>query len=369
MSTLSHLSPSPLPLVWLITGATSGFGLHLVKHLLYRPNCEDLVIATGKERSIHILHSLASTLPSEIGSRLRIWELDITTPPSQITDSFRSALADWASGSPAWKDIGIDVLVNNAGYGPGGIMEECGGEASGLRRCYEVNVFGQVGVTNALLPGIRARARDRAAAGDSETKPTIVFIGSRSTWKMAGPLTGLYSSSKAALHAIVDAYRSELAIFGIKVLGVQPGGFRTNTVRTVGYEKILAHVDGTSGVQDPSHGEKVVISPRTFLPSLPLDQEDRPQRIPPADDPNAYAALNEIGHKFLLGRAGKEDGDPEKAVKVIVDVVKGEGPSKDLPFPNWLSLGPDCVKDIRERCESVLKEVALWEDISCGTNF
>jgi len=370
MSTLSHQPPSQLPSVWLITGATSGFGLHLVKHLLFRPHCEDLVIASGKERSIHILHSLASTLPSDIGPRLRILELDITTPPSQIKDSLRSALADWASKSPVWTDVGVDVLVNNAGYGSAGVMEECGGEANGLRQCFEVNCFGHVGVTNALLPGMRARAR--LSASNAGVKPTIVFMGSRSAWKTSGPLTGLYNSSKAALHAITDAYRSELATFGIRVLGIQPGGFRTNTIRTAGYERILARVNDVSrenSARSDSKETEEGISPRFFLPSHPGVQEGRPLRIPPADDPNVYGTLNEMGSKFLLGRAGKEDGDPEKAVKVIADVVKGEGPSRHLPFPNWLALGPDCVNDIRERCDSVLKDVAVWEDISCGTDF
>jgi len=56
-------------------------------------------------------------------------------------------------------------------------------------------------------------------------------------------------------------------------------------------------------------------------------------------------------------------------VKVIANGVIGEGPSRNLPFPNWLTLGPNCVKGIRERCDSVLKEVVIRDDISCGADF
>jgi hypothetical protein len=106
------------------------------------------------------------------------------------------------------------------------------------------------------------------------------------------------------------------------VLGVQPGAFRTNTVRLAGHES-RSH-------GGPSSNDKTVtepaLSPRTFLPLLVNSStgEERGLYQHPTDDPDAYKGQIEMARKSLASRAGKEPGDPEKAVKVLVNVVKGE---------------------------------------------
>lgn len=223
-------------------------------------------------------------------------------------------------------------------------------------------------------------------------------------------MTGLYTSSKAALHALVDTYATELAPFGIKVIGVQPGAFRTNTVRLVHYEDGLHKVVEGKGAESIAATEAgsekkeepiVELSPRTFLPLLGTHSsesgKERGLYQHPSDNLTAYKAQIDAGKKWLIDRAGKEPGDPEKAVKVLVDVVKGEfrawdsspffflgpfvqfslsylssiageGVALNKPTPKWLTLGRDSVEDIRDKCALVLKQVEEWEEVACATD-
>ncbi|KAF8190434.1 hypothetical protein K438DRAFT_2018754 [Mycena galopus ATCC 62051] len=170
--------------VWLITGASSGFGLSLVSSVLARG---DRVIATS-----------------------RSLELDVTAGPELLQCRIKEAVALWGT---------IDVLVNNAGSCHLGILEE-GGSAL-LRKQYEVNVFGLLDVTNACLPYLRA-----------QNKATIVIMGSRSAWTCENMGIGAYGSSKAAVHAVAETLSVEVAPFNIRVLIVEPSAFRTRMVRT-----------------------------------------------------------------------------------------------------------------------------------------
>ncbi|KAF8146998.1 hypothetical protein K438DRAFT_1922140 [Mycena galopus ATCC 62051] len=176
--------------VWLITGASSGFGLSLVSSVLARG---DRVIATS--RSLEVLQHLEGT-----SENLRLLQLDVTAGPELLQCRIKEAVALWGT---------IDVLVNNAGSCHLGILEE-GGSAL-LRKQYEVNVFGLLDVTNACLPYLRA-----------QNKATIVIMGSRRA----------YGSSKAAVHAVAETLSVEVAPFNIRVLIVEPSAFRTRMVRT-----------------------------------------------------------------------------------------------------------------------------------------
>jgi hypothetical protein len=159
------------------------------------------------------------------------------------------------------------------------------------------------------------------------------------------PQTGIYTSSKAALHAIVDTYTGELRPFGIKVLGVQPGGFRTNTIRLASYENGLTPTEEATEANSLKFRDAVeggqeakthpideipapLLSPRTLLPHSPSYLAIE-----------AYRPHAEAAQAMLLARAGKELGDPRKAVKVIVDVVLGELHPLDtlsISFPSYL---------------------------------
>ncbi|KAF7369114.1 NAD(P)-binding protein [Mycena venus] len=173
--------------VWLITGTSSGFGECLVKSVLARG---DRVIATA--RSLPKIRHLAQS------ENIRLLELDIVSGEEAIKNVIAQAVELWGR---------IDVLVNNAGYGAKGIVEETG--SSQLRLQYETNVFGTLDVTTAVLP---------LHAGSEHKSPP-----------------GLYASSKAALRVISESMAAEIEQFGIRTLIVEPAAFRTNSLTATDY--------------------------------------------------------------------------------------------------------------------------------------
>jgi short-subunit dehydrogenase len=114
---------------------------------------------------------------------------------------------------------GVDVLVNNAGYGLMGALEDISPDA--IRRLFEVNVFGLLAFTQAFLPGMRSRRRGR------------IVILSSAAGRVSTPFTGAYSASKFALEALSDALRLELAPFGIQVVLIEPGPIPTHFGRAL----------------------------------------------------------------------------------------------------------------------------------------
>lgn len=116
---------------------------------------------------------------------------------------------------------GLDVLINNAGYGAMGPLLDGGVPA--MQRQFETNVFSIVGVTRALFPVLR------------RAKGLVVNIGSVSG-VLVTPFAGAYCASKAAVHALSDALRMELAPFGIRVMEVQPGAIATSFAKNAGHE-------------------------------------------------------------------------------------------------------------------------------------
>ncbi|MFP3493935.1 SDR family oxidoreductase [Pseudomonas sp. SIMBA_059] len=118
----------------------------------------------------------------------------------------------------------LDVLVNNAGYGAMGPLLD--GGTDGLQRQFETNVFSIVGVTQALFPALRRR------------QGLVVNIGSVSG-VLVTPFAGAYCASKAAVHALSDALRMELAPFGVRVMEVQPGAINTRFAKNAGAQAEL----------------------------------------------------------------------------------------------------------------------------------
>ncbi|SEI05359.1 SDR family oxidoreductase [Pseudomonas asplenii] len=116
---------------------------------------------------------------------------------------------------------GLDILINNAGYGAMGPLLDGGVEA--LHRQFETNVFAVVGVTRALLPALR------------RSRGLVVNIGSVSG-VLVTPFAGAYCASKAAVHALSDALRMELAPFGVRVMEVQPGAIDTHFAKNASHE-------------------------------------------------------------------------------------------------------------------------------------
>ena len=199
----------------------------------------------------------------------------------------------------------IDVLVNNAGYGYEGTVEES--PLQDLREQFAVNVFGAVAVIKAVLPFMRERRRGH-----------IINITS-----MSGLVTfaGLayYHGSKFALEGISSALGKEVKGFGIAVTAVAPGAFRTDWA-------------GRSMV----HGSRSI-----------------------AD----YDAVVEPLRASLAARSGKQAGDPAKAARAILQLVESRNP------PAHLLLGTDVLEAVRANLKSFEKEIAEWEAVTVSTNF
>ena len=183
------------PQTILITGATTGIGRHTALHLARAGHA---VIATGRNQKL--LDALV-TDARDAGIALHTAQLDVTDGES-IAAAVRAAERITAGR-------GIDVLVNNAGYGQAGPVEEV--TDAELRKQFDTNVFGLMAVTRAFLPSMRARGKGRIL--------NVSSVGGR----IAFPFLGVYTASKFALEALSDALRAELGPFGIDVVLIEPG--------------------------------------------------------------------------------------------------------------------------------------------------
>ncbi len=198
---------------------------------------------------------------------------------------------------------GIDVLVNNAGYGLMGAIEAF--EEDQIRDVMEVNFFGALAVTRAALPSMRAQGG------------AMIFISS-----MAGAVgiggAGAYCASKFALEGLAESLADELKPFGIKVLIVEPSSFRTDF-----------------------HGRSMHTTPTV------IDE----YRGSVAGDVN----------ELLVTYNGSERGDPVKGVRAILDAL--DAPATPLR----LALGADAVAAIEAKHVRLLDELAKWKDIGIAT--
>lgn len=206
----------------------------------------------------------------------------------------------------------IDVLVNNAACAQQGLLEEAGSDL--VRRIFQSNVFSMLDVTTAVLPYMRERRSG-----------TIVVIGSRTSWMPENPSGGIYASSKSAVRTIGETLSVELASFNIRVLIVEPGAFRT--------EGIFAQ---------------------------PFFLENQ---IPDYDE------LRASSQAFYNSINGTQKGDPTKAMRAVVDVVRGEGRAAGKAWPLYLPLGIAAEKTIREKCERMTGVLEEWKDVIRDVNF
>jgi len=261
----------------------------------------DRVIATGKNADK--LKQLVSSVKSELVDNIRSVQLDVTEDEEQIRVKIDQAAGFWGR---------IDVLVNNAGIGLLGLLEEAGSKY--LRRQFETNVFGLMDVTNATLPYLR-KVKDSC----------VVVFGSRSAWRPEILGLGHYAASKAAVHAITETLMAELSHFHIRVLLVEPGAFRTEGIYGQPYFDL-------NPIEDYDSVRKKAI---TRFASIP----------------------------------GREPGDPDKAVEVIVDVVRGEGVAKGKPWPEYLFLGDDAEDAVRAKCSKILKVLDEWAEVTRNVGF
>lgn len=181
--------------IWLITGASRGLGVELVKAALA---AGDKVVATGRQKT---------TLQQAFGAdheRLLSVELDVTNA-AQAAEAVACANARFGS---------IDVLVNNAGYGQMGFFEET--TVTEQRAQFDTNLFGMFNVTQAVLPGMRAARRG------------CIFNLSSLGGLLGAELGSLYCASKFAVEGFSESLAKEVARFGITVTVIEPGPFRTD---------------------------------------------------------------------------------------------------------------------------------------------
>jgi len=181
----------------LITGATAGIGRHVALHLARRGL---RVYATGRNEA-----ALTSLRSEAKGLDLHAMRLDVTSE-SSIQEVRRRIDVDTDG-------YGVDVLVNNAGYGQAGPLEQI--SDAELRRQYDTNVFGLMAVTRAFVGQMRDRGAGRIL--------NVSSVGGRVTF----PLMGAYNSTKYAVESMSDALRIELSQFGVRVVLIEPGVIRS----------------------------------------------------------------------------------------------------------------------------------------------
>jgi NAD(P)-dependent dehydrogenase (short-subunit alcohol dehydrogenase family) len=196
----------------------------------------------------------------------------------------------------------VDVLINNAGYGIVGALEET--SDSELRAQMETNFFGAINVTKAVLPSMRTQ---RAGA--------IVNISSLGGQLSFGGFSA-YSASKFALEGMSEALAAEVAAFGIKVMIVEPGAFRTGFA------------------------------------------SDAMRHMPMMD---AYRDVIGATRDFAHGMNGSQEGDPAKAALAIDTALRSD------KTPLRLQLGTDAVSSIRAHAEQLLRDLGDWESVANAT--
>ena len=271
---------------WLITGCSTGLGRALA---VAASAAGHQVVATARDAAT--VAELAAADPE----RVLALALDLTRP-EQVTAAVEQARRRFG---------GVDVLVNNAGYGYRAAVEE--GDDAEVRRLFETHVFGAVAMIKAVLPGMRAR-RAGAIVNISSIGARLTPVGS-----------GYYSAAKSALEGLSGSLRGELAPLGISVTVVEPGAFRTDFA-------------GRSLTQSTS-----VI-----------------------DD---YADTAGQRRKERDTVHGTQAGDPAKAAAAIIAAVDDPEP------PGFLLLGSDALAAYRYVAAAQSDEVAAWEALSKGTDF
>lgn len=201
--------------VWLVTGCSSGFGFELASEILERG---ERLIATA--RNAGVLEGFLERYPE----RCRAFALDVTNQP-QIDEVVTAAVGVWGR---------VDVLVNNAGAGLLGAVEEV--DDAEMRASFETNFFGPLNVIRAVLPHLRAQK-----SGHIINMSAAAAISSY-------PGFGIYGGAKAALELASESLRTEVAGLGIKVTLAQPGPFRTGFVAALKRSgKRIADYEASSG--------------------------------------------------------------------------------------------------------------------------
>ena len=272
--------------VWLITGCSTGFGRALAIEVL----AQGYSVAVAS-RNINDVEDIVSRYP-ETALAIR---LDVTSG-DEITAAVEKIIAHFAQ---------IDVLVNNAGIGYFGAIEES--EEAEVRRMFEINVFGLARMIQEVLPHMRKRRMGHIL--------NIASIGGLRSF----PGVGFYNATKYAVDGLSESLSKELAPLGIKVTIIAPSGFRTDWA-------------GRSA-------------------------KDSSIRI--AD----YATTAEKNKGDIRAYSGNQPGDPVRAAKAMIAVTESATP------PLRLLLGAAALKGARLKLEELKQNFDTWAEVTVGADF
>ena len=272
--------------VWLITGCTSGLG---------RASAQAVLEAGGRVVAAALQKADAADLAVRFPATCRAVALDVTSPPAIAA---AVAVAEDAFG-------GADVLLNSAGFGFLGAVEES--LPNEYRGMYEVNLFGLAEMIRAVLPGMRRRGWGHVL--------NISSVGGFS----GSAAFAHYSASKFAVEGLSESLAAEVAPFGIRVTIIEPGAFRT----------------GFRG-----------------------GAMQRARELNPA-----YAESSGKARAYMDQHHGTQAGDPAKAARAMMAVVASKRPPMRLP------LGTDAYERIRAKLRAVALDIQAWEQVGTATAF
>lgn len=272
--------------IWLITGVSGGLGRALLEEV-----CKNGDTAYGTVRNANQVEEINAIAPGKSFGIV----MDLKDPAS-ITNAVNTA---------AGANQKLDVLVNNAGFGYFGAIEEASMEEA--RDQMETNFFGALAMTKAVLPLFRKQQSGH-----------LLQISSSAGFRATGGF-GIYNASKFALEGFSEALAQEMAPFNVRVTLVEPGPFRTSFAG--GSSKSTA---------------------------LQMDE---------------YEATSGVFRKAMIARDGNQPGDPVKAAQVMIAAVNSNHPPLRLP------LGKPAFDAIRGKLKSVEQDLEIWEEMGTNTDF
>jgi NAD(P)-dependent dehydrogenase (short-subunit alcohol dehydrogenase family) len=273
--------------VWFITGASQGLGLHLVKKLLdsgYR-------VAAGS-RHVQTLKDAVGIIDS---TRFLPLALDLSNPDC-LDDSVRQTMAVFGR---------IDVLVNNAGYGMAGVLEETPDQK--MRDLIDVNLLAAMAMTKRVIPILRAQGSGY-----------ILNIGSVAGF-VGAPGWSIYSATKAGLAAFSEVLALDLAEFGIRVTVVEPAGFRTGFLTEGSLTLLRSNIEG-------------------------------------------YDAVKKAQERYLA-MDGRQAGNPEKAAEIFIECAERSDP------PLHLFLGADAYERASKKLAAMSAELEAWKIVTVSADY
>jgi NAD(P)-dependent dehydrogenase (short-subunit alcohol dehydrogenase family) len=270
--------------VWFVTGASRGFGRALAEAVLARG---EQVVATGRGEAF--ADEFAESHPAALALRVDVTDRD------QVRAAVEAGIDRFGR---------LDVVVNNAGYGHFGAIEELTEDE--LRRQFEVNLFGVVNVTRAALPQMRAQ-RSGHLVQMSSLNGIEGMVGG-----------GYYCATKFAVEGLSESLAAEVAHLGIRVTIVEPGPHRTEFA------------------------------------------SERSARVAAAIDD--YAESVGAARAAFGGLDGNQPGDPARAAEAIIAAVDADQPPLRLP------LGTMAITNIRAKLEGQLDELEAWRELSATTD-